>query len=89
MTQQEICNYAEEISKKYNPDGLSPFPYENIQKDKLDLKILRTGKLPDTVSGIIGFFPEKSGFVILVNNTKSPTRQYFTIAHELGHYFLH
>lgn len=89
MTQQEICNYAEEISKKYNPEGLSPFPYENIQKDKPDLKILRTGKLPDKVSGVIGFFPEESGFVILVNNTKPPTRQYFTIAHELGHYFLH
>ncbi|MBI2035742.1 MAG: ImmA/IrrE family metallo-endopeptidase [Candidatus Liptonbacteria bacterium] len=89
MTIQEICNYAEEISKKYNPEGLSPFPYENIQKDKSDLKIFRTGKLPDKVSGVIGFFQEENNFSILINNTKSPTRQYFTIAHELGHYFLH
>ena len=40
MTQQEICNYAEEISKKYNPQGLSPFPYQDIQKDKSDLKMI-------------------------------------------------
>ena len=90
MTKEEIQNYAEQLSKQYNPDGLSPYPFENIQKDKQDLKILLTEKLPDSASGVIGFFPKESNaFIILINKTKPVTRRNFTIAHELGHYFLH
>ena len=89
MTPEEIRNYAEQLSKQYNPEGFSPYPFENIQRDKKELKILLTEKLPDSVSGVIGFLPEESAFVILVNKTKPSTRSNFTIAHELGHYFLH
>ncbi len=38
MTKEEIQNYAEQLSKQYNPEGLSPYPFDNIQKDKQDLK---------------------------------------------------
>jgi len=90
MTKEGIQNYAEQLSKQYNPDGLSPYPFENIQKDKQDLKILLTEKLPDSVSGIIGFFPKKSNtFIILINKIKPVTRRNFTIAHELGHYLVY
>ena len=91
MTIEEIRQKAEEIARLYNPEGLSPFPFGNVQKDNKDLKILLTAKLPENVSGVIGFFPEETeaNFVILINKEKSATRQQFTIAHELGHYFLH
>lgn len=90
MTKEEIQNYAEQLSRQYNPEGLSPYPFDNIQKNKQDLKILLTEKLPDSASGVIGFFAEESNsFIILVNKNKPATRRNFTIAHELGHYFLH
>lgn len=89
MTIQEIIQKAEEIACQYNPEGLSPFPFDNIQKDKKDLKIYISEKLAENVSGVIMFVPEESFFAILVNKNKSNTRQHFTVAHELGHYFLH
>lgn len=84
----EISKQAEIIAKKYNPDSFAPFPYEKIMEDKNDLDIFLidfNGK--DEVSGAI--FYEKEKFKIFVNKTKPKTRQHFTIAHELGHYFLH
>ena len=83
----EASNKAEEIVKIYNPEGFSPFPYENIQKDKEDLNIFLTNFENDEVSGVILYKEEK--FNILINKSKAKTRQHFTIAHELGHYFLH
>ncbi|HSW90167.1 MAG TPA: ImmA/IrrE family metallo-endopeptidase [Patescibacteria group bacterium] len=79
---------AESLVKTYNPEGLSPFPYKEIEKSKEDLSIYLV-KLPDEVSGAIRFNKEKNKFEIFVNLIKPDTRQYFTIAHELGHYFLH
>lgn len=35
------------------------------------------------------FLPDQNIFTILINETKLATRQYFTIAYELGHYFLY
>lgn len=88
MTEEEIQNCAERLSRRYNPEGLSPYPLDNAQKDKQDLKIMLTEKLPDSASGVIGFFAEESNsFIISVNKDKSATRRNFTIAHELGHYF--
>lgn len=89
MTKEEIQNYAEQLSRRYNPEGLSPYPFDNIQKDKKDLKIQLTEKLPDSVSGIIGLFEKLDNFVIFVNKNKPATKRNFTIACELGHYFLH
>ena len=86
----EISNLEEELAKKYNSEGLVPFPYENIQKDKGDLDIFLTdfeGK--DEVSGAISYDKNTKRFSILINKTKPKTRQNFTIAHEIGHYFLH
>lgn len=86
----EISNKGEEMAKKYNPEGLVPFPYENIQRDKGDLDIFLTdfeGK--DEMSGAILYDKNTKKFSILINKTKPKTRQHFTVAHELGHYFLH
>ena len=78
---------AEEVRKKYNPENVSPFPYENVTKDKGDVTIYLTDQLDETTSGAIVY--DTQGYTILINKIKSSTRQHFTIAHELGHYFLH
>ncbi|SRR6266550_2120883 len=44
-------------------------------------------EFPDNISGALHRGPERS--VIAVNEAHADTRQRFTIAHELGHYFLH
>ena len=89
MTKEEICDLAEKIAKQYNPEGLSPFPYEKIVEDKGDLKIYLVEDLPENISGATKFSQENNSFWIVINKNKPKTRQNFTIAHELGHYFLH
>ncbi len=90
MNLSEASNKGEEMARKYNPEGLVPFPYENIQKDKGDLDILLMDwENKDEVSGAILYDKNTEKFRILINRTKPKTRQNFTIAHEIGHYFLH
>ncbi|HVA96541.1 MAG TPA: ImmA/IrrE family metallo-endopeptidase [Candidatus Acidoferrales bacterium] len=86
MTKQEISELGEQIAQKYNPQGLSPFPFEKIQEANNDLKIY-IATLDDQISGAIGF--NENVFNIFINNNKPKTRQHFTTAHEVGHYFLH
>jgi len=77
---------AEEYAAKYNPDNVSPFPFENVLKHHEDLKIYYTA-LEDNVSGAILFKDDE--YSILINTNKPTTRQNFTVGHELGHYFMH
>ncbi len=88
MEFHECLDLAEKIREEYNPDGLSPFPYQNIEQDKKDLSVIFT-EMPDKISGAITYDKSIEQFIILINKKKQPTRQNFTIAHELGHYFLH
>lgn len=88
MEIKDCIELAENISEKYNPNKLSPFPYQNIEKDRGDLKIIFI-ELPQGVSGAITFEKDTSEFIILINKDSPETRKHFTIAHELGHYFLH
>ena len=88
MELKECSDLAEKIRTEYNPQNLSPFPYQNIEQDKKDLRILFV-ELPEGVSGAITYDKESLEFFILINKNKPSTRQNFTIAHELGHYFLH
>ncbi len=84
----DILLKAEEVRQKYNSERLSPFPFEKISSACPDLQI-SVLKLPEGVSGAILFDKNTNIFSILVDETKPRTRQYFTIAHELGHYFMH
>jgi len=82
---------ADDIRLKYNPNQLVPFPYRNITKEKLDLNI-NIGNFSDELDHISGatiYDEESNEFTIIINGNKPETRQAFTIAHELGHYFLH
>jgi len=83
---------ANEIREKYNPDNLAPFPYKNITDDRKDLDILIAAFEDSTWSSMSGatvFDQDTQKFSIVINSNKPQTRQNFTIAHELGHYFLH
>lgn len=86
MTRDQICQLAEEIAQKYNTENLSPFPFEKIEEALKNVKIY-SAALDEQISGAIGF--NEKIFTIFINSTKPTTRQYFTTAHELGHYFLH
>lgn len=88
MVSHEVLLKAEAIRQKYNPEGLSPFPFQKITDSCKDLQIA-VFDLPEGLSGAIVFDKDTKIFNILVDRTKPETRQYFTIAHELGHYFLH
>lgn len=87
MKLTHIRALAEEYARKYNPKNLAPFPYENITAEHDDLRVYFTSLDDDDVSGAILYKDGK--FNILINNTKPFQRQHFTLAHELGHYFLH
>ncbi len=87
MKLPQIRALAEEYALKYNPKHLAPFPYENVITEHTDLRVYFTTLDDDAVSGAILF---KDGqYNILINNSKPEARQHFTLAHELGHYFLH
>ena len=88
MKTQRVEKTVNTVLAKYNPQGLTPFPFENIQKDKDDLEIYLVD-LDEELSGAIGFNAKSRKFEIFVNRKKPQNRQNFTLAHELGHYFLH
>ncbi|MFH1551860.1 MAG: ImmA/IrrE family metallo-endopeptidase [bacterium] len=81
---------AERVVNSYNPERISPFPFDRIQQSRSDLKIYQSAIMPDqNISGMIVFKQEQNKFEIIINKNKPETRQYFATAHELGHYFLH
>lgn len=74
---------AEEVLKKLNIRGL-PVPVEDIA-GKFQIKISRAPN-----SDFSGMLLRKNGYALIgVNSSEPPVRQRFTIAHELGHFFLH
>ncbi len=93
MKVAECESIADKIREQFNPDNLSPFPYRNVSDNKNDLEILLASFENDNkLSGISGatiYNNDTKRFSILINEDKPKTRQNFTIAHELGHYFLH
>lgn len=87
MNLEEIATLAEGYAKKYNAQAIAPFPYEKVIEDRQDLDIHYVDLEDETVSGVTFF---KDGrFTILINTSKLEPWQHFTLAHELGHYFLH
>lgn len=51
------------------------------------IKVKETDSLDNDISGLI--YKENDDYQILINSNQSLGRKAFTIAHELGHYFLH
>lgn len=87
MTIAQIRELAEDYARKYNPDNLAPFPYENVLGAHDDLDVHFVDLEDSSISGATLY--KDDHFTILVNTEKPFTRQHFTLGHELGHYFLH
>lgn len=88
MDLREVEQQAESLAKQYNPSGLSPFPFESIINSNSDLEVFSV-KISESVSGVITYDVSTSKYRIFMNPDKPATRQQFTLAHEIGHYFLH
>lgn len=80
-----MINYkqkAKELRKGF--EGMLPVPIEEIAKRE-GIKV-KYGSLEGDMSGFL--FSQKKEIVIGINAFHPPTRQRFTLAHELGHLFL-
>ena len=93
MRNIEPIKKAREINKKYNPNYISPFPFDDLDKGEKDLELYEADfndidkSFNDNISG---FISKDDGISkIYINKNRPKNRQYFTLAHELGHFFLH
>ena len=83
MILETIESRAEEVLRKLNIKTL-PVPVEDIA-GKFQIRISRAPN-----SEFSGMLLRKGGHALIgVNSSESPVRQRFTVAHELGHFFLH
>lgn len=83
MILEQIETRAETILKKLNIKSL-PVPVEDIA-DKYQIRISRAPN-----KDFSGILIRKDGHALIgVNSEESSVRQRFTVAHELGHFFLH
>ncbi len=75
---------AESIIEKFDiSEPIIPI-YDIADSEGLSVKII---PMPETLKGVSGFLdPDKK--IIYVNVEDAPSRQNFTVAHELGHYLL-
>ncbi len=64
-------------------------PVDVVKIAKLNDITVYEGNLEKNVSGAIRYNKEKENFEILVNKNDTRERKRFTIAHEIGHFFLH
>lgn len=67
----------------------SSVPFDVISFARnLGIEVIENSELPESTSGYIKEFNNKK-IVICVNKSHYFNRKRFTVAHELGHYFLH
>lgn len=77
----------------YIADALSKTPSlyfpRNIVEicNNLGIIVQETNQFDDKISGLI--YKDNENYYILVNAKHAPTRKAFTIAHELGHFYIH
>ena len=64
-------------------------PVDVVKIAKLNSINVYEGNLEKNVSGAIRYNKETENFEILVNKNDTRERKRFTIAHEIGHFFLH
>lgn len=83
---QEFENLARNIL--IDCDVLNQLPVNLSEIAKVNNIDIFYVDLPDDVSGAIKFDQQSNKFKILIKKTLTRTRQRFTLAHELAHYFL-
>lgn len=86
----KIINEFEELTSTIliNND-MFKVPVDVVKIAKLNGITVYEGDLEKNVSGAIRYNQEKENFEILVNKNDTRERKRFTIAHEIGHFFLH
>lgn len=87
----KIKDYLEELTTQIliDNDMLDKVPVNVISIAKTYGIDVYTSKFDNGVSGAIRYNNENEKFEIIVNKNNVVARRRFTIAHELGHYFLH
>jgi hypothetical protein len=85
-----IRTQAEEFLREFNPSGTIPVPIEEIAEFKLHLEIIPTPNLQRSFD-IEGFICSSLDCIYIDDYTLNykPNRYRFTLAHEIGHIFLH
>lgn len=81
---EELKHAANDVLKRYGAIG---DPYERVTRIAKDQGIEILGADLHETAGVLR--KEGDRWVIYVNREDSPSRQLFTIAHELGHFFIH
>lgn len=88
LTKNQIVtaeSLAREALEKSYPNGIEyPVDVALIAR-KIGLKVVRANFADSSISGYLN----RETREIIVSNSDTIARQAFTIAHELGHYFLH
>lgn len=86
----KTINYLEELTSNILlRNDMYKVPVDVIRiANANDIKVFK-GDLDKKISGAIRYNEKENRFEILVNKNDIKSRQRFTIAHELGHYFLH
>lgn len=85
MSRREIEARAAEVLRRH---GLYSIPVDPVVlANRLGIKVHNAKFSQEGVSGVIA---KRGDYVsLLVNEADAPARKRFTIAHELGHHFLH
>lgn len=86
----KVNEYLEELTSNIllNND-MYKIPADIIKIAKVNDIDVYEGDLDKKVSGAIKYDKKTDKFAILLNKNDIRTRQRFTLAHELGHFFLH
>jgi Zn-dependent peptidase ImmA (M78 family) len=85
LTRQEVEQRAADVLREH---GLESIPIDPVVLANRLGVLVHNAKFSD--DGIVGMIAKRGDKVtLLVNQADPPFRKRFTIAHELGHYFLH
>lgn len=86
----KVNEYLEELTSSILLDNdMYKIPADIIKIAKANDIDVYEGDLDKKISGAIKYDKNTKKFAILLNKNDARTRQRFTLAHELGHFFLH
>lgn len=89
MTDEEIQAAVDKCATVFNPGCRVPFPIKELGDKDDNLLITLADYEDDNVSGFITYDKTSEKYKMFINTNKPQKRINFTVAHELGHYFLH
>ena len=87
---RKVTDAADSFLKSYNNDSQHPLPLEEIIEQKLHIRLVLIPGL-DRLIGISAFINQSFDCIVIDEKMycSQPNRVLFTLAEEIGHYFLH